>query len=130
MTEPIDSDQPRFAMTMNHAIDLDVVGELAQAVQLLSGLVAEFSEAASARSYLGWFLMQLGRQQEAMEQCRRAIRLAPGSEKASLIHFQVLWKCGKHIEALDEMKRFLTIRPSQAYTEIIKEWEPNLKRNE
>jgi len=36
----------------------------------------------------------------------------------------VLWKAGQHIQALDEMKRFLTIRPSQEYADIIKDWEP------
>ena len=130
MTEPIGSDLPRYAGTMNHAIDLAKVGDLAQAVQLMSDLVAEFGEAASARGYLAWFLLELGRKEEAIQQSRRAILLAPGSEKASLIHFQVLWQSGKHIEALDEMKRFLTIRPSQVYTEIIKKWEPDLERDE
>lgn len=130
MPEPIGTDQPRFATTINHAIDLAEAGDIAQAVQLLSDLVVEFGEAASARGYLGWFLLQLGRQEEAIEQSRRAIRLAPGSEKASLIHFQVLWQSGKYIEALDEMKRFLTIRPSQTYAGIIKKWEPDLECDE
>jgi tetratricopeptide (TPR) repeat protein len=129
MTEPSGSDAGRFAMTINRAIDMGEAGDIAQAVQLLSSLVEEFTEAASARGYLGWFLSQLGRHEEAIEQSRHAIRIAPGSEKASLIHFQVLWKSGKHIEALDEMKRFLTIRPSQIYTEIIKEWKPDLERD-
>lgn len=127
MPEPKGNDQPRFAMTMNHAIDLAESGNVEQAAKLLSDLLAEFSEAASVRGYLGWFLLQLGRYEEAIEQSARAIRLAPESEKASLIHFQVLWQSGKQIEALDEMKRFLTFRPSQIYTELINKWKPDLE---
>ena len=130
MTEPIGDDRGRFAKSLNRAINIGEAGDLAQAVELLSTLVEEFSEAASARGYLAWFQLQLGRQREAIEQSRHAVCLAPGSEKASLIHFHVLWKSAKHIEALDEMKRFLMIRPSQVYTEIIKEWEPHLEGDE
>ncbi|MCE9555455.1 MAG: hypothetical protein K8T91_19075 [Planctomycetes bacterium] len=128
MTEPKGNDLTRFAVIINHAIALDKVGEVGQAVQLLSDLTAEFPEAASTHGYLGWFLLQLGRNVEAIIQSRHAVRLAPRSEKASLIHFHVLWKSGEHIEALDEMKRFLTIRPSEVYAGIIKEWQPNQDR--
>jgi tetratricopeptide (TPR) repeat protein len=126
MTEPVGTDLPAYAGKLNHAIDVAKAGDLAQAVEIMSNLVGEFTEAASGHGYLAWFLLELGRQEEAIEHSLRAIALAPNSEKASLIHFHVLWKHGKHIEALDEMKRFLTIRPSQVYTEIIREWEPHL----
>jgi predicted Zn-dependent protease len=128
MTEPIGSNQSRFVATINKAIDIAEIGQLSQALQLLTDLAAEFPEAASVRGYLAWYLLQLGRQKEAIEQSRQAIGLAPKSERASLIHFHTLWKAGKYIEALDEMKRFLTIRPSEEYSRIIKEWEPNLGR--
>lgn len=128
MTEPIGKDQPRFAATINKAIDYAEVGQLLQAVQLLTDLAAEFTEAASVRGYLAWYLLQLGRQEEAIEHSRRAIDLAPKSEKASLIYFHALWRAAKYIDALEEMKRFLTIRPSDVYANIIKEWEPDLDR--
>ena len=124
MTEPIGIEQRRFAATINQAINFAKVADYPPQVQLLTDLVAEFAGAASARGYLAWFLLKLARNEEAIEQSCQAIRLAPGSETASLIHFHILWKSGQHIEALDEMRRFLTIRPSQEYTKIIKEWEP------
>src|SRR5262245_31753116 len=100
MPVPKGNDLPRFAATINRATDLAEAGNVKSAAELLSELVAEFGEAASARGYLAWYLLQLGRHQEAIEQSGRAIRLAPESEKASLIHFHVLWKSGKQIEAL------------------------------
>jgi predicted Zn-dependent protease len=126
MTEPIGNDQRRFVATINKAIDMAEVGQLSHAVQLLTDLAAEFHEAASVRGYLAWYLLQLGRQNEAIEQSRQAVELAPKSEKASLICFHILWKAGKHIEALDEMKRFLLIRSSEAYANIIKDWGPEM----
>jgi hypothetical protein len=53
------------------------------------------------------------------------VQLSPTSEKASFVLFDVLRTSGRHIEALDEMKRFLALRPSEEYTKIIKEWNLN-----
>jgi tetratricopeptide (TPR) repeat protein len=127
MTEPVRSDLTRYAKKMNHAIDLAKAGNFAQALDIVSRLVEEFGEAASGHGYLAWFLLELGRHKEAIQHSRQAIALAPNSENASLIHFQVLWQSGKQIEALDEMKRFLTIRPSKLYTELICQWKPDLE---
>lgn len=130
MPEPQGKDLTRYAMAINLAITLAEAGNLAEATKLLFELVEEFSEAASAHGYLGWFLSQLGRHKEAIEQSSHAIRLAPESERASFIHFEVLWEAGKRIEALDEMKRLLKVRPSQVYEQIIKKWQDALAQDE
>jgi hypothetical protein len=62
---------------------------------------------------------------EAIEHGRQAILPSPKSEKASFVFFQVLWRAGQRIEALDEVKRltkcsaFLAIGPSKVYSDMI-----------
>ena len=126
MTQATGNDDPRVASTINEALDLAATGRIPGAAQLLTPLVAEFPNAAGVHAYLAWFLLQLGRYDDAINHSSTAVTLAPKSENGSLIHFHALWKCGKQTEALDEMKRFLLIRPSDEYSKIIKEWEPNL----
>lgn len=99
MAEPAKCDLSSYATAMNHAIDLAKVGKYAQAVDIVSNLVEEFGEAASAHGYLAWFLLELGRHEQAILHSSQAILLVPNSEKASLVHFQVLWQSGKQIEA-------------------------------
>lgn len=137
MPEPAGRDLERYERRIKRAIELGSRGidlgsrkDLAQAVRLLSRLASEFSKAASAHGYLGWYLLHLGRYQDALKHSARAIRLSPKSEYASLVHFFVLWDSGKRIKALDEMKRFLKIRPSTFYTDILKDWKPPLTDDE
>ncbi|MGA2069701.1 MAG: tetratricopeptide repeat protein [Thermoguttaceae bacterium] len=124
MTQTTGNNHPRVVSGINEAIDLAANDQNSVAVQLLTALAEEFPQASSVHGYLAWFLLQIGRHQEAIEHSREAVSLSPKSERASLVHFHVLWKAGQHIQALDEMKRFLTIRPSQEYADIIKDWEP------
>jgi tetratricopeptide (TPR) repeat protein len=77
----------------------------------------------SAHAYLGSYLSQVGRQEEAINHSRRSVELLPESERASLIHFHVLLDAGHRMDALNEMKRFLLIRPSGEYERMIEEWE-------
>jgi predicted Zn-dependent protease len=114
---------PRIVEAIECAIDLDLKGQTEQAAQHLSTLIAEFPATASLRGYLALFLYRSRRFDEAIEQGRHAVLLSPKSEKASLIFFQALWRVGQHVEALDEMKRFLEIRQSDEYSKIIREWK-------
>jgi tetratricopeptide (TPR) repeat protein len=106
---------------MNRAIDLGNCGKLPDAIQVLNCALAEFPESAGVRGYLAWFLLQLGQNEEAISRSREAIILAPASEKASLIHFHALWKSGNHADAVGEMNRYLAIKPSEQYANIIRE---------
>jgi hypothetical protein len=121
-----DDDMRRLARTFNRAIDLAKVGDFAQAAEVMASVVAEFGGPVNAYGYLAWFLSELGRHEEAIRHSRRANGIGLPSEKMSLIHFQVLWQSGKHVEALDEMRRFLTYRPSNAYTNLMNKWKPDL----
>ncbi len=135
MTEPIGN--VRFEKRINRAIEMAEIGKFSQAVRLLRALAVDFPKAGSVRAHLAWYLLELGRYKDALQQSRRAIILSPKSELVSLIHFRALLggagqsprrKVGKYIKALDEMKRFLTIRPSEVYSKMIKEWETGEKK--
>src|SRR5947209_265295 len=95
MTQPLGNEQTRFVAKMNQAIEFANGGQVSRAVQLLTDLLAEFGNAAGVHGYLAWYLLEMGRQEEAIEHSRQATKLAPNSEKASLIHFHVLWKAAK-----------------------------------
>lgn len=110
------------ATAINEAIELDRVGQTKSAIQLLTRVATEFPQAAGLHCYLAWFSLQVGQGAAAVEHGRQAIGLAPTSEKASLVYFQALWKSGYRDQALNEMRRFLTLRPSEEYSQIIKDW--------
>ena len=125
MTQTTGNSDPRVIEGIKYATDLNSKGETELAVQHLSALIEEFPTAASLHGYVALFLSRAGRFDEAIKYGRRAILLSPKSEKASLVLFETLWKAGQRIEALDEMKRFLALRPSDEYARIIKEWDPS-----
>ena len=124
MTQATGNDHPRVIAAINQAIDLAANDQMSVAVELLTSLSHEFPDAASVHGYLAWFLLETGRHEKAVGPSQRAVELAPRSERASLVHFHVLWRAGERIQALDEMKRFLKIQPSEEYANIIKEWKP------
>lgn len=127
MTQQIGNDDPRIAAVINRAIELDRNDQKSSALELLTRLAEEFPQAATVHAYLAWFLLHAHRGAEAIEHGRQAVELAPGSEKASLIYFHALWKLGQHTQALDEMKRFIAIRPSKEYSTIIKDWKLDVR---
>jgi len=113
---------PRVVEAINHAFDLDSKGQTELAVQRLSALIAEFPTVGSVHACLALFLYRSGRFDEAIEHGRKAVQLSPKSGIASAVLHRALWKTGKRIEALDEMKRLLAIRPSEVYSKMIEEW--------
>jgi predicted Zn-dependent protease len=123
MTQPNGNRHPQVIAGINEAINIAASGQTATATQHLARLAADFPDVASVRAYLAWFLSQNKQHNEAIEQSQQAVTLAPESEKASLVRFHVLWKAGEHIRALDEMKRFLVIRPSEEYIGLVRDWD-------
>ena len=57
---------------------------------------------------------------KAIDLYKCAIKISPKSEHASLGLFHCLWDQGKTDEALEEMKRFMSISDSEDYREISK----------
>jgi predicted Zn-dependent protease len=112
----------RIEETIKHAIESHANGQTSLAVQELSALAAEFPTEARVHGYLATFLWRSDRFDEALEPARQASLLSPGSERASLVLFHLLWKIGQRVEAREEMKRFLKVSPSEEYSKMIKEW--------
>ena len=123
MTHSAMNSEARIEEAIKHAIDLHASDQTKLAVQELSALIAEFPTEARLHSYLAAFLWRSDRFDEAVEPARQTTLLSPMSERASLVLFHVLWKIGQRVEALEEMKRFLKISPSEKYSKMIKEWE-------
>jgi hypothetical protein len=123
MRQSTGNSDPRVVATINQAIALESNGQLLAAVQLLTTLARECSDASSVHGYLAWYLSQSGRHEEAAMHSSEAVGLSPASERASLVHFHALWSSGQHLEAIAEMNRFLTIRPSSEYNSIFEEWD-------
>jgi len=128
MTQKTGNSDPRVIEGIKLATELESKGERESAVRHLLALTEEFPTAASLHGYVALFLSRAGRLDEAIEHGRQAIQLSPKSEKASLVFFKALWTAGQRIEALDEMKRFLALSPSEEYTKMIQDW--NLGENE
>ncbi len=127
MTPGTGNDHPRVVATINQAVEFAANGQTSAAVQLLTTLLADFPVAPSVHAYLAWFLSEIGRDDEAIRHSQEAVNISAQSERVSLIHFHVLWKAGRHTEALDEMKRFLAIRPSEEYAKISRECDPRAR---
>jgi Flp pilus assembly protein TadD len=122
MTHMTGNADPRVIEGIKHATDLASKGETDSAIVYLLALIDEVPTAASLHGYLAILLSGAGRLSQAIEHGRQAVQLSPTSEKASFVLFDALRTSGQHIEALDEMKRFLTLKPSEEYSKIIKEW--------
>ena len=123
MTQRNENGDPRVIAAIKHAVQLDSKGEIESAVQHLLALTGEFPSAASLHGYSALFLARAGRLDEAINHGRQAIQLSPTSERASLALFSSLVTAGQHMEALDEMKRFLALKPSEEYSKLIKDWD-------
>jgi tetratricopeptide (TPR) repeat protein len=99
MTQTTGNSDSRVIEGVKHATDLDSKGETELAVRHLSALIEELPTAASLHGYVALFLSHAGRFDEAIEHGRQAILLSPGSEKASLVLFDALWKAGQHTKS-------------------------------
>jgi tetratricopeptide (TPR) repeat protein len=119
--------EKRILSVIKEAINLNAMEETERAVHLLTSILQEFPEEPAVHLYLGWYLRGCSRFEEAIEHARRAVQLLPRSSKASLVLFHTLWKAGYKNDAIEEIRRFLPIRPTEKYTsdyvDILQKWE-------
>jgi len=122
MSERAEDNQPRVLEVIRQAVDSEANNDAAFAEQILISLVEEFPQSSIAHGYLGWILSLRGQHREAIQHGRVAIQLEPTSERASLLHFRVLWAAGERNEALNEVKRFTAVGHSDEYSMMLEEW--------
>jgi predicted Zn-dependent protease len=123
MNQLEEDDLRRVMEVIRHAVEFDEKGDTAFATQILTAVVEEFPGLAIGHSYLGWVLSRGGRQREAVEEGRVAVRLEPESERVSLLLFRVLWSAGERDLAFEEMKRFLAVGHSDEYSKMLEGWK-------
>jgi predicted Zn-dependent protease len=114
---------PRVFKTISEVVELEADDQTALATERMIALVAEFPKEALAHGYLAWVLSRGGRYRDAIEHGKAAVQLSPRSERVSLLFFRVLWSADQREQALDEMRRFVTLEDSEEYAQIIQQLE-------
>jgi tetratricopeptide (TPR) repeat protein len=100
-------------------------GELLRAIELLLDAAARSEAdgdkriAAHSHLQLAHIHKRLGHLEACERHCRRATSIAPKLELASLGLFHALDALGRFEEALEEMVRFLYLRDSDLYRELM-----------
>src|SRR5207248_2753118 len=108
---------PRTSMASNKTNDLDAIlqrainlyhaGRIADAASLLRSASTRFAHSAKLWGYLGFLQKERGSVNDAVTSFRKATRISPASETASLGLFFSLWRAGKPGDAFDEMVRYI-----------------------
>jgi len=114
---------PQVFDTITQVVELVADDKIALATERLTALVAQFPQEGFAHAYLAWVLSRAGRHRDAMEHGRAAVQFAPRSERVSLLFFRVLWSADERQQALEEMRRFVSLEDSAEYAQIILELE-------
>jgi tetratricopeptide (TPR) repeat protein len=113
---------PQLNQMLEEAIRLKNERDFSGAVKILRMAVRLYPKCSPAHGLLGGIYFSfLNRPAAALPHCKKAAKLAPKSEMASLALFHSLWELDRQVEALEEMKRFQTISHSRDYDEILAE---------
>jgi uncharacterized LabA/DUF88 family protein len=110
-----------FKRRLGIAIDLKNQKRYSEAAHALEALRETYPQSAAVHGFLGhalWEQNELGR---AVQAFTRAVKLAPGSELASLGLFHTLLKTGDQRGAIQEMDRFLRVADSAQYKAMAKD---------
>jgi Flp pilus assembly protein TadD len=112
-----------YALAQERSRNNDIAG----VVEVLRKLVGLRPDSALFNATLANALNTLGEVDEAERLFKQAVSLSPRSEKVSLGLFHCLWGRGKQDEALEEMKRFLSLADSDEYRLILAAVSNSLK---
>jgi tetratricopeptide (TPR) repeat protein len=107
-----------FEEKFSYALNLRFT-DLAEAYLALLRLFEENPESAPLLAALGIVCREQRQYHEAAGYFKRLTILKPKSERGSLGLFHSLWDLDLREEALEEMKRFLSISKSEEYEEIL-----------
>jgi predicted Zn-dependent protease len=121
--------EPEHEALFKLAMDLYRQEKVSDARAIFDRLTVLYPEHKGFMGMRAWMLYRLGENESAIEQFRRLVALSPTSEKASLGLFHSLWASNRPIEALDEMKRFLSISESDEYEVLRKEFRSHINED-
>lgn len=111
----------------NEAVRLRDQGRFAEAEDILSQLMEQYPENLGIVLVRAGVLFNLERFHDAYTLFKTILDSRPDHELASRGLFHSLWKLGKHDDAFKEMKRFLSITSSDAYTELLNDINADLR---
>lgn len=110
------------------AFFLDDLGQYEKALKIRKSLERKFPKHKLVLIALGNSYENLCRPNEAEKYYKKAIRLYPDEQSASLFLFHLLWdeekvfwEADRYDEAFDEMRRFQSISHCEDYMEIVRE---------
>jgi predicted Zn-dependent protease len=106
---------------LDRGIKLHRARKVEEATELLERLAHDFPRSAAVAGYLGSVYFEQDEPATAAKWFRRAIRLSPKSELASLGLFHSLWNSNAAMEAVAEMRRFLRTADSPAYAKLLRD---------
>jgi tetratricopeptide (TPR) repeat protein len=107
--------------SLDRAIGLKRQRKNRQAIQILLLLSRQYPRSATVHGLLGGTYFELDDMGKAANAFTQAIRLNPKSELASLGLFHSLWERNQRHQAFAEMRRFLSIAPSEQYTTLLRD---------
>ena len=110
-------DRPIF----DEAIKLRDDDKFSEALILIEQLVPKYPQNNSLLMIAAHLHWEIGSLDIAASFFKSATQVSPKSEKSSLGLFHCLWEMGKQVEALDEVKRFMSVSSSKEYMEIVRE---------
>ena len=103
------------------AIKLHRAHKSRQAAKALEQLAADHPSSAPVAGMLGGVYFDLGDFQQAARWFKRATKLSPKSELASVGLFHSLWELDRTADAVAEMRRFLRGSDSPEYTKLLRD---------
>lgn len=106
---------------LSKALKFQDAGQLESAKNLLLELTEKDPQSIRILTALGSVYYDTRNWDEAVSVFKRTVELSPALEGVSKGLFHSLWKLGRHVEALEEVKRFQSISDSEDYREIVKE---------
>ncbi|MCX5742501.1 MAG: hypothetical protein NT062_08400 [Proteobacteria bacterium] len=121
---PLTKNEQLHSPLFDRAMELRDSGHLEESSELLEQLLHELgpedkSLVAHAQSQMGYIRKMQGRLVDSERHFREAMMIAPKMELASLGLFHALSNLGRHVEAMGEVVRFLSLRESLAYRELL-----------
>lgn len=107
---------------LEEALALRDSGKHNLAEELLSGLVAKHPSDLDLRIVYAGLLFSLKRHRQSIEHFQAILKTKPRAEAASLGLFHALWKTGHQPEAVEEIRRFLSVGgESMEYRRLLKD---------
>lgn len=94
-------------------------GQLESAKEMLEALAKEDPSSTAILAVLADTYWDMQLLEMSVVTFKRAIRLSPKLEAVSLGLFHCLWQLKRREEALDEVKRFMSVSDSKDYRKII-----------